>query len=204
MAKLKLESAIKDMSEFLETIGIDGTFQYIGGGNVLIRSRRFKDNEELYDPVKSEVYLKGLVLKVQDINDSHYPALIFDLEELLKCKYQGGVKKELYYVVTPIDGYEIVDEDYIIDILDLETINLPIEAVEVTDRYLEFELTDIDSITDADINERMTSLTNSQCVIDREHSTVTISIFSMIYILKPDVDVKMIDGRIFASIQESK
>lgn len=203
MSRIKLETAIKEMSEFLVSLGIDGAFQYVGDDNVLIRSRHFKDNEELYDPEKREVYLKGRILHVQDINDSHYPALIFKMGELLRCKYQGGVKKEIHYIVTDVSGYDIVDEDLILNILDLDLINLPIISIEVSDRYLEIELENIDKLDDDIIKEKIGIISDCYCIIDRNNSIVSVSIPAVLQKLKPECEIKRVDSKLFIQKNEN-
>lgn len=203
MKTIKLQTALKEMSDFLNKEGIDGVFQYVGEDNVLIRSRKFKD-EELYDPVKHQVYIKGITLNVQDINDSHYPALIFKIGELLRCKYQAHVEKEIHYIVEDVSGYEVVDEDLILDLLDVTAIELPILSIEVSDRYLEIEIDNMDTIDDDVIKEKMQTISNCYCIIDRINSVVTISMSSVLQKLKPDNSIKRVNNKIFIENKNNK
>lgn len=201
MAKFKLQTAVKDISDYLNDLGIDGSYQYVGNENILIRSRHFKDNQELYDPEKSIVCIKGRNIPVEEVNDSHYPALVIKLEDLLRCKYQANVKKEISYNVSEVDGFDIIDEDCILDILKVEDIPLSIIAVEVSDRYLELEIDNIESVRDSDIYQAICPITTSSCIIDRTNSIVAVKIASVVEQMLPNRQIKIVNGKAFISKQ---
>lgn len=202
MAEIKLKTAVREMSEFFVSQGIDGTFQYVGNGSVLIRSRHFKNDKELYDPDRAVMFIKGRTVPVEEIQDSSYPALVARLEDLLKCKYQRQVSKSISYIVDDVQGFDIIDEACVLSILKIEDIPLAITAVEVSERYLELEIDNIESIKDRDIYKAICPMTTSSCIIDRTNSVVTVRITSVLEKMLPNRQIKIVDGRAFISKEQ--